>query len=143
MPSHDPASGRLIKAPENFIDPDGVRQVFREGKAGRRDFVRNAFAAAVAGFQPLGLAIPRRIGKTGVAARFGLDRLERGTDAVAKRFEPVARRLLLRVERGHDGKPFVCLSASASAMPAATATFKDRKPGCIGIATRAATASWT
>src|SRR3546814_1062929 len=28
-------------------------------------------------------------------------------------------------------------------MPAATATFKDRKPGCIGIATRAAAASWT
>jgi sulfane dehydrogenase subunit SoxC len=48
VPSHDPASGRLIKAPENFISPDGVRQVFREGKVGRRDFVRGAFAAAVA-----------------------------------------------------------------------------------------------
>jgi hypothetical protein len=47
--SHDPASGRLIKAPENFIGPEGVRQVFREGKAGRRDFVRGAFAAALAG----------------------------------------------------------------------------------------------
>ena len=46
MRSHDPASGRLIKAPENFIGPEGVRQVFREGKAGRRDFVRGAFAAA-------------------------------------------------------------------------------------------------
>jgi sulfane dehydrogenase subunit SoxC len=44
-----PASGRLIKAPENFIDRDGVRQVFAEAKAGRRDFLRNAFAAAAAG----------------------------------------------------------------------------------------------
>jgi len=44
-----PRSGRLIKAPENFIDSAGVRTVFREGKAGRRDFVRGAFAAAVAG----------------------------------------------------------------------------------------------
>ncbi len=42
-------SGRLLKAPENFIDADGVRTVFREGKAGRRDFVRGAFAAALAG----------------------------------------------------------------------------------------------
>jgi sulfane dehydrogenase subunit SoxC len=43
------ASGRLIKAPENFLDADGVRTVFREGKAGRRDFIRQAFAAAAAG----------------------------------------------------------------------------------------------
>src|SRR3546814_183442 len=100
-------------------------------------------AAALAGRQPLGLAVPRHIGKARVAARLGLDRLEFGADPVAQRFEPVARRLLLRVERDHAGKPFVCLSASASAMPAATATFKDRKPGCIGIATRAAAASWT
>ena len=43
------ASGRLIKAPENFIPPAGVRQVFAEAKAGRRDFIRHAFATAVAG----------------------------------------------------------------------------------------------
>src|SRR3546814_7282223 len=98
-------------------------------------------AAAFAGRQPLGLAVPRRIGKARVAARLGLDRLEFGADPRPKRFEPVARRLLLRAERVHAGTPFVCLSASASAMPAATATFKERKPGCIGIATRAATAS--
>ena len=42
-------SGRLIKAPENFIDADGVRTVFHEAKTGRRDFVRGAFAAALAG----------------------------------------------------------------------------------------------
>ncbi len=47
-PSEHPR-GRLIKAPENFIDADGVRTVFREGKAGRRDFVRTAFAAALTG----------------------------------------------------------------------------------------------
>ncbi len=41
--------GRLIKAPENFIPADGVKQVFAEAKAGRRDFIRQAFAAATAG----------------------------------------------------------------------------------------------
>ena len=49
MSSQPPPSGRLQKAPENFIDSEGVRTVFREGKAGRRDFVRGAFAAALAG----------------------------------------------------------------------------------------------
>jgi sulfane dehydrogenase subunit SoxC len=44
-----PLAGRLLKAPENFIAPEGVRQVFAEAKAGRRDFIRSAFAAAVAG----------------------------------------------------------------------------------------------
>ena len=42
------ASGRLIKAPENFLDADGVRTVFAEGKQGRRGFIRHAFAAAAA-----------------------------------------------------------------------------------------------
>jgi len=46
---HATASGRLIKAPENFIPPEGVRTVFAEAKAGRRDFIRAAFAAAAAG----------------------------------------------------------------------------------------------
>ncbi|MDZ7854891.1 sulfite dehydrogenase [Sphaerotilus sp.] len=57
--SSDPsqASGRLIKAPENFLDPAGVRTVFQEAKAGRRDFIRRAFAgAAAAGAAPLVLA---------------------------------------------------------------------------------------
>ena len=48
--SQNPApSGRLQKAPENFIGPDGVRRVFAEAKAGRRDFIRTALSAAVAG----------------------------------------------------------------------------------------------
>ena len=49
MSSQDHPRGRLIKAPENFIGPAGVRTVFTEAKAGRRDFVRGAFAAALAG----------------------------------------------------------------------------------------------
>jgi sulfane dehydrogenase subunit SoxC len=41
-----PASGRLRKAPENFIAPEGVRQVFAQAQEGRRDFLRGALAAA-------------------------------------------------------------------------------------------------
>ncbi len=41
--------GRLLKAPENFIDPAGVKTVFQEAKAGRRHFIRQAFAAAATG----------------------------------------------------------------------------------------------
>ncbi len=41
--------GRLVKAPENFIGADAVGTVFNEAKRGRRDFVRGAFAAALAG----------------------------------------------------------------------------------------------
>jgi sulfane dehydrogenase subunit SoxC len=40
------AAGRLVKAPENFLSRDDIRTVFREGKAGRRDFIRSAFATA-------------------------------------------------------------------------------------------------
>ena len=46
MNSDSKPAGRLLKAPENFLDPSGVRQVFAEAKAGRRSFIRNAFAAA-------------------------------------------------------------------------------------------------
>jgi sulfane dehydrogenase subunit SoxC len=42
-------SGRLVKAPENFLNQDGIKAVFSEAKKGRRDFIRNAFAAAAAG----------------------------------------------------------------------------------------------
>ena len=47
--------GRLRKAPENFIDRAGVGTVFAEGKRGRRDFIRGAFAAALAGGLALGV----------------------------------------------------------------------------------------
>ena len=43
------SSGRLIKAHENFLSQDGIKTVFAEGKKGRRDFIRSAFAAAAAG----------------------------------------------------------------------------------------------
>ncbi len=42
-------SGRVIKAPENFLNQDGIKTVFSEARKGRRDFIRNAFAAAAAG----------------------------------------------------------------------------------------------
>ena len=42
-------SGRVRKAPENFIPGSGVGTVFAEARAGRRDFIRNAFAAAASG----------------------------------------------------------------------------------------------
>ena len=41
--------GRLLKAPESFLGPDGVRSVVDEARQGRRDFIRRAFAAAAAG----------------------------------------------------------------------------------------------
>ncbi len=40
--------GRLLRAPENFLDAKGVGQVLAESRAGRRDFIRQAFAAATA-----------------------------------------------------------------------------------------------
>jgi len=43
------ASGRIRKAPESFLNQDGIRTVFSESKKGRRDFIRGAFAAAAAG----------------------------------------------------------------------------------------------
>ncbi len=52
MPMRDEqqqASGRLRKAPENFLDAAGVRTVWAEAKDGRRHFIRSAFAAAAAG----------------------------------------------------------------------------------------------
>ena len=45
----DAASGRLRKAPENFLDRAGIQTVFAEGRQGRRDFIRRAFATAAAG----------------------------------------------------------------------------------------------
>ena len=48
MSSQDRPTGRLIKAPEDFLCPGGVRTVSAEAQAGRRSFVRGAFAAALA-----------------------------------------------------------------------------------------------
>ena len=49
-------SGRLVKAPEHFLDATGIRRVFDEAKHGRRDFIRRAFAAAAAGSGALAAA---------------------------------------------------------------------------------------
>ena len=49
MSADSPPSGRVLKAPESFLSKEGIRTVFAEGKKGRRDFIRSAFAAAVAG----------------------------------------------------------------------------------------------
>jgi sulfane dehydrogenase subunit SoxC len=64
--SQNKPSGRLIKAPENFLDPHGVRQVFAEAKSGRRNFIRNAFAAAsTAAATPLALATSNPVSAQG------------------------------------------------------------------------------
>ena len=42
------APGRLLKAPENFLDRRDVRTVHQQARAGRRDFIRSAYAGAVA-----------------------------------------------------------------------------------------------
>ena len=46
---HNQMTGRVRKAPENFVQGEGVAKVFAEAKAGRRSFIRSAFAAAAAG----------------------------------------------------------------------------------------------
>jgi len=42
------APGRIRPAPENFLTQDGIQAVRGEARTGRRDFIRGAFAAAVA-----------------------------------------------------------------------------------------------
>ena len=56
-------SGRVQKAPENFLSRTGIKEVFAEGKNGRRDFIRSAFAAAAAGVAaPVAMALgPRQL----------------------------------------------------------------------------------
>ncbi len=43
------SSGRLRKAPENFLDREGIQTVKMQAGQGRRDFIRGAFAAAATG----------------------------------------------------------------------------------------------
>ncbi|MBE7942618.1 sulfite dehydrogenase [Ramlibacter aquaticus] len=40
--------GRVQKAPENFLDREGIHRAAREAREGRRDFIRAAFASAAA-----------------------------------------------------------------------------------------------
>jgi sulfane dehydrogenase subunit SoxC len=54
---HGPrAPGRIRPAPENFLTQDAIHAVREEARHGRRDFIRGAFAAAVAG-----LAVPQAV----------------------------------------------------------------------------------
>ncbi len=58
--------GRLIKAPEHFLDPAGAGQVVAEAKQGRRNFMRCAFASAAAAVGAGAAAAPSAAG--GVAS---------------------------------------------------------------------------
>ena len=49
MAAPDPRPGRLLKAPENFVDAAGARTVVEQARSGRRDFIRRALASATAG----------------------------------------------------------------------------------------------
>ena len=49
MDSIQYSQGRLQKAPENFLNRGEIAAVVQEARAGRRDFIRSAFAAAAAG----------------------------------------------------------------------------------------------
>ena len=64
MKRSDSTAGRLLKAPENFVDAAGVHTVFAEAKRGRRDFIRHAFAAAAgsAAAVPFARAAPAPVG---------------------------------------------------------------------------------
>jgi len=64
-------TGRVQKAPENFLDRDGISTVIAESKAGRRNFIRSAFAVAAAGAAaPMALAqgnpVPSEGGDTNI-----------------------------------------------------------------------------
>ena len=41
-------SGRVLKAPEGFLNREAIQTVVHESKQGRRDFIRKAFATAAA-----------------------------------------------------------------------------------------------
>jgi sulfane dehydrogenase subunit SoxC len=60
------ATGRLIKAPENFLDPAGVCHVLSQARQGRRDFIRSAFATAGAtAAAPMALAAGNPVAPSG------------------------------------------------------------------------------
>ena len=48
-------TGRVIKAPENFLDASGIREVFAEARGGRRDFIRKAFLSAATAASSVGV----------------------------------------------------------------------------------------
>ena len=68
MKQDNPGTGRILKAPENFLSREDVRTVTAEAKKGRRDFMRNAFTAAMAG-----AAVPAALAQGTKAAAEGGD----------------------------------------------------------------------
>jgi sulfane dehydrogenase subunit SoxC len=65
-------AGRLLRAPESFLAPADVGRVFAQAREGRRDFIRQAFAAAAAAVSPAAL------GATGDAAILDLPAHSKG-----------------------------------------------------------------
>ena len=49
-------AGRLIKAPENFLDAGGIKAVAAEARHGRRDFIKRAFSTAAVATGAAGVA---------------------------------------------------------------------------------------
>ena len=68
METRTPVPGRLVKAPESFLDPAGIRQVFAEGRQGRRDFIRGAFSGALAAAAAAATPLARAQASTAGAA---------------------------------------------------------------------------
>jgi sulfane dehydrogenase subunit SoxC len=67
--SDSPApAGRLVKAPEDFLSPAGIRTVDTEARAGRRGFIRSAFAAVASA-----AAAPAALAQTNPASAEGGD----------------------------------------------------------------------
>ena len=65
MNSRDENTGRLLRAPENFLAPEGIRTVFSQAKAGRRDFLRKALAAAAGAGTSVAMAQANPVPNTG------------------------------------------------------------------------------
>jgi len=63
--SRDENTGRLLRAPENFLAPEGIRTVFSQAKAGRRDFLRKALAAAAGAGTSVAMAQANPVPNTG------------------------------------------------------------------------------
>src|SRR4051794_17764816 len=89
---------------------DALGEFGREGAADGRDVDTDLFEdlagqlaadTAAARFAGRVGSLPWRVGEGRLAARFPLDLLECGADAIAQRLEPVARGLLLIVEGEH------------------------------------------
>jgi len=54
--TNDMSAGRLVRAPEGFLGPEGIRTVFSQARAGRRDFIRGTLVAATSAAASLAVA---------------------------------------------------------------------------------------